>query len=242
MRVIGYIFILLWVLLGFKYCADYKNCSAAALPAEQDRDCPLCYHWGSPEIIQCEEFTTYKDDLLKGIKDDQFLLITSYYNPEESKDAEIGRNRGVSAKALFHKDIAEDRIKIQVKQDQLIKSDQCRNRVSFQLLPEYKPDDGSVTLFLDDKDLSDPEVTKSLDAVVRRAKGNQQYIRIIGHVSDQPSKIANLKVGQKEADLTKSYLISKGIKSNRIITISKGDNEPLPNQKNNRVEIKLTNS
>ena len=243
MRAIAYIFILLWVLLGAKYYGDYKNCSAAALPAEREIECPLCYYWGSPEIHICDEFSDYKAMLLEDMQEGQYLLITSYYNTSESMDAEIGRNRGVSAKALFNNDIDEGNIKIQVRQDQLPKTDRCRQRVTFQLLPVQKPDDGTVTLLVNhDNDLSIPEITESLDQLAQQAKDNKQVIRIIAHVHNQNSKIANVKAGQKRADLTKSYLISKGISSERIITISKGNNEPLSNENSNRVEIKLTNS
>lgn len=248
MKIIGYICILLWALLSFKYCADYKNCpSAAAVAAGADNECPICYRWGSPEAIICDNFESYKESILNDIADDQSLQITSYYNPAESADHEIGRNRGVSAKALFNKVISEERIRINVKLDDKIKSERCIKRVDFQLVStdgsgQSTANDATILYVSSRSDFNDKDVSQSITEVLDQAEGNKKYIRIIAHAFDKTSKIDNIKLGQERADMTRAYFISKGIKNDRIITVSKGNQEPVSDSENNRIEIRITNS
>jgi outer membrane protein OmpA-like peptidoglycan-associated protein len=71
-------------------------------------------------------------------------------------------------------------------------------------------------------------------------------IAIEGHTCNTGTREANLLIAQKRADVTKEYLVKKGIAAHRITTMSKAETEPLaPNDseenkaKNRRVEIKL---
>ena len=69
-------------------------------------------------------------------------------------------------------------------------------------------------------------------------------VQIEGHACDLGSHAVNLQIGQRRADVAKSYLVRKGIAAGRITTVSKGKAEPVvPNtseanrRKNRRVRI-----
>jgi len=56
-------------------------------------------------------------------------------------------------------------------------------------------------------------------------------IKLIGHTDADGSDEFNYKLALNRALETKSLLVAKGINSNRILVISKGEKEPLkPNQ------------
>lgn len=71
-------------------------------------------------------------------------------------------------------------------------------------------------------------------------------IEIGGHTDDIGDEVANLKISQERADACKKYLKSKGIDSNRVVSIGYGESVPLvPNNnaqnraKNRRTEFKI---
>ncbi|MDY8135734.1 OmpA family protein [Aquimarina sp. 2201CG5-10] len=69
-------------------------------------------------------------------------------------------------------------------------------------------------------------------------------VQIVGHTDDKGPEDANLWFGQQRANNVRSYLISQGIISERIVATSKGETDPIvPNSsdenrsKNRRIEI-----
>jgi len=68
----------------------------------------------------------------------------------------------------------------------------------------------------------------TLDVVVRWLKDNPAgQVRIEGHTDDLGAPGANLAVGQKRAASVMSYLVSKGVKAERISIISYGSDRPV---------------
>ncbi|MBN2382377.1 peptidoglycan-associated lipoprotein Pal [bacterium] len=57
-------------------------------------------------------------------------------------------------------------------------------------------------------------------------------IQIEGHCDERGTAEYNLSLGQKRADSTKAYLVSMGIESRRISTISYGEERPLDSGSN----------
>ncbi len=93
----------------------------------------------------------------------------------------------------------------------------------------------------------DKAFTSELDKLAEMMKEHPQLkIEIIGHSCDLGTDPIKNKIAQQRADVVKNYLISKGINSSRLSSISKGDREPLvPNiseenrQKNRRIEFRV---
>ncbi|MFT4735137.1 MAG: outer membrane protein OmpA-like peptidoglycan-associated protein [Algoriphagus sp.] len=67
-------------------------------------------------------------------------------------------------------------------------------------------------------------------------------IQITGHTSGEGDRRANIKLSEDRAKACKSYLVSLGISSSRIITLGRGPDSPVSSlnpEKNRRVEMKI---
>ncbi len=49
----------------------------------------------------------------------------------------------------------------------------------------------------------------------------------IGHTDNQGDRNANIRLGQERADFAKSYLINNGISAAKIVSYSKGSDDPI---------------
>lgn len=100
-----------------------------------------------------------------------------------------------------------------------------------------------------DFDKSDlkPEARAILDKKAGWLRSNPQYrLRIEGNCDNRGSNEYNVALGQRRADAAMKYLISEGIPSNRLSTISYGEERPTCTQeteacwaKNRRDEFSL---
>ena len=100
-----------------------------------------------------------------------------------------------------------------------------------------------------------PSSYKTLnDLVEAMSIKNKMEIEIAGHTDNIGSNEHNLKLSQERANSVRNYLISKGIKANRIIAKGYGTQEPIaPNtnsdgsdnpdgrQQNRRTEVRIIN-
>ena len=88
-----------------------------------------------------------------------------------------------------------------------------------------------------------------LDQVVALLKQNPGLkLSIEGHTSADGSRETNMRLSQARADKVKTYLVSKGIETNRLTAIGFGPDQPLnagrtsvEKAQNRRVELKLSN-
>ncbi len=86
-----------------------------------------------------------------------------------------------------------------------------------------------------------------LDELALALNENPEYfIEIVGHTDDRGDSDVNLKLSQNRADAVRKYLISKGVNSERITAVGKGEDEPIADNeteegraKNRRVEFIL---
>ena len=94
-------------------------------------------------------------------------------------------------------------------------------------------------------DIVASERTK-LDAAARDIKGMKQKIlvRLFGHTDDVGTPEYNLSLGERRANTVKSYLLSKGVPSNKIEVSSFGESKPAVDNatdagraQNRRVEV-----
>ena len=67
-----------------------------------------------------------------------------------------------------------------------------------------------------------------------------------GHTDNVGNAAANLTLGQKRADVIKTYLVSRGVASQKIITDSKGSSTPIADNstdsgraQNRRTELQI---
>lgn len=105
------------------------------------------------------------------------------------------------------------------------------------------------TLFDFDKSVIKPEGRRVLDGFITSLNGSQaryDTVIVIGHTDSIGSDEYNLRLGQRRAESVKAYLISKGIDSRLIKTSSRGEREPIADNrtaegraKNRRVVIEV---
>ena len=95
-------------------------------------------------------------------------------------------------------------------------------------------------------DLLDGSVTQ-LDELAQLIQSNSRLkMEFSGHTDNVGDKTSNMLLSQQRADAIRYYLIKKGVNPARIISIGKGESEPISNnltesdrQQNRRVEITI---
>lgn len=87
---------------------------------------------------------------------------------------------------------------------------------------------GDRVLFAVDQSTLTPQAMATLDAQAQWLLTNSDYLAVIeGHADEQGTREYNLALGARRANAVREYLISKGIPSSRIRTISYGKERPL---------------
>ena len=106
----------------------------------------------------------------------------------------------------------------------------------------------SADAFFDfDKSVLKPEGKAKLDKLVYDLKSvTLEIIVAVGHTDSIGSDAYNIKLGDRRAGAVKAYLVSKGIEPMRVYTDSKGERQPVADNRtaagramNRRVEIEV---
>lgn len=103
------------------------------------------------------------------------------------------------------------------------------------------------TLFDFDKSVIKPAGKAMLNGLVEKLRNvNVEVIVAVGHTDSVGTDTYNQKLGQRRADAVKAYLVSQGVPANRIYTDSKGESQPVADNrtregraKNRRVEVEV---
>jgi OOP family OmpA-OmpF porin len=118
--------------------------------------------------------------------------------------------------------------------------------------PAPAPTSEKVTFAADaffdfDKAVLKPEGKAKLNDLVSKLQDlNLEVIIAVGHTDSIGSDKYNQKLSVRRAEAVKSYLVSKGVESNRVYTEGKGEKQPVATNKtaagraqNRRVEIEV---
>lgn len=92
-----------------------------------------------------------------------------------------------------------------------------------------------------------PEGRAKLNSLVAAINTvNLEVVIAVGHTDSVGTDAYNLKLGQRRAAAVKAYLVSQGIAANRVYTESKGESQPVADNKtaagrakNRRVEVEV---
>ncbi|MCI0506259.1 MAG: OmpA family protein [Gammaproteobacteria bacterium] len=89
-----------------------------------------------------------------------------------------------------------------------------------------------------------PDVRQAIEAHVERLKTHAKLIRIEGHADERGTDAYNKELGMRRADAIRDLLISMGVSSSQIETVSFGEKNPVVLgsgeavwEKNRRVEL-----
>lgn len=104
------------------------------------------------------------------------------------------------------------------------------------------------TLFDFDKSVIKPEGRQMLDGLIGKINKefNLEVVIAVGHTDSIGTDAYNQKLGLRRAEAVKAYLVSRGIEKSRVYTESKGERQPVADNKtaqgrakNRRVEIEV---
>jgi OOP family OmpA-OmpF porin len=88
------------------------------------------------------------------------------------------------------------------------------------------------TLFDFDRSVIKPEGRIRLDNFLKELFGvKYEVVIVVGHTDSIGSDQYNMKLGLRRAEAVKAYLVSKGMNANQIRTSSKGEREPIADNK-----------
>ena len=88
------------------------------------------------------------------------------------------------------------------------------------------------SLFDFDRTVIKPEGRAELDQLVAKLKTvNTELIIAVGHTDSVGSDTYNLQLGQRRSEAVKQYLVSQGLEAGRVYTDSKGEREPVADNK-----------
>ncbi len=98
-----------------------------------------------------------------------------------------------------------------------------------------------------DKSVLKPEARSKLDELVAQVRNiNLEVVIAVGHTDSIGTDAYNQRLSVRRAEAVKSYLVSRGIESNRVYTEGKGEKQPIADNKsaagrakNRRVEIEV---
>lgn len=104
------------------------------------------------------------------------------------------------------------------------------------------------TVYFDfDRSTIKQEAQTSLNSLGDHLRGNTTQVQVDGHCDERGTTEYNLALGERRATSVKDYLVQLGVDSNRLSTISYGEEKPAAQghteaewSKNRRVEFTLT--
>jgi len=87
---------------------------------------------------------------------------------------------------------------------------------------------GDRVLFAVDQSTLSPSAQSTLDGQAQWLMSNTEYTaRIEGHADEQGTREYNLALGARRAAAVRDYLVSRGVPSSRLTTVSFGKERPL---------------
>lgn len=262
MRSLGICIVLfLWILFGWKTCTDATACcgndTGAVTPivSKAENACPICFNYNESKPIPCNDWTSYRDGLLKDIDEDDNLELTIQKGEKESQD--IANKRADAIVALFVDHLPADRIKVKTTTTKLSESDKisCISRTAFRNIKVNAVNENIVEVdnksiiyfpFNSTKKLRNSNVESYLNDVADKVKKSKERVRLTGHTDNVDSPEFNMDLGMRRANVIKQYLISKGVSPSQLIASSKGESMPIATNetaegraKNRRTELEI---
>ena len=217
----------------------------------------LSFNWGEVNPNLGSNWETYKNSLVNGMGDDQNLEIKGLYNPDEENNTtyeNLGLARANEVLKLLSPPIPSDRLQVTSGSiDQSVEEGESFSAIDFRTfikknnIDESIPDRTIIRFQQNSTNrIEDPEVEAYLAKVAERIMNSGERISLTGHTDRLGTYASNLELGKRRADAIKSYLISRGVQSSKILVDSKGETSPIASNstdvgraQNRRVELQI---
>lgn len=253
--VIFWIALILWLILGYFYYDSSCECcndnsdqktelseSTKVAPAPivesiKNATGPLMFRWSDGSTITGDGWEAKRQQILDGLKDHQILEITGLYRADETNNTtfeNLGIARANETSKLFIPPLDQDNIRLigkltsgEVNKDDPFVSASFKNLINTANIKEI--DDKTIIRFPfnSTNKLNDTEVEAYLNDVADRLKNSGERVRLTGFTDNIGSTISNLTLGERRAEIIKQYLLGKGVPADKILTLSKGESNPI---------------
>jgi OmpA-OmpF porin, OOP family len=260
---------LLWLLLGWKYYTDFSKCCDAkgdeSLGAVGDTTAsqgsvavlgPLLYKYNSGDAITNDKWPARKAEILSQLRDSQMLKITGLYRDDETNNTSF-ENLGIARADAASKLLVTEEQSLKVilssklvdgATDQSNPFEACEFDYLTVSSNIVETEDKTIIRFPfnSTNKLNSSEVENYLNDVAERVKASGETISLVGHTDNVGDDGSNMALGQRRADIVKSYLVSKGVAADKINATSQGEAQPIADngtdagrQENRRTELQI---
>lgn len=197
---------------------------------------PILFNYGQDQTVLGKDWSSYKNQLLSRLKDGELLEITGRYTADEKAPAGFANMGEARAdKTRIALGLSKDRVILKgLRSSSGVDKNAPYEAVSFRNLAKIKSIDESVANqtvirfpYNSTNKLADKEVEDYLRKVAKRVKASGERIQLTGHTDSSGRNDYNMNLGKRRANIIKQFLVRQGVKSNQIVTLSKGESEPV---------------
>ncbi len=257
--------IAIWLLLGWLMRRDYCRCccgpkdaaiGAVSKDSLKNDTGPIMFNYSSDKAITGEGFAAYKKDLLSMLDKDHILEFNGWYRADEKNSStfeNLGMARAHDARKLFP-EVDEKNVRYLSSLIEKAIPDKSQPFASCEIASRLNQENvkevANKTLIYFPSNsvnkINSKEVEAYLMDVALRVKKSNEKVKLVGNTDNQGEDEANLKLGQRRADVIKSFLVSKGVNAASITASSSGEKSPIASNdteedraKNRRTELEI---
>ena len=227
-------------LLGWLYYNDYTTCCTNGLKNKEQPPAInklLLFQWSSPEPAAGADWQQLKDSLVALTNDTSKLEITAWYCIDEvgpiTPDS-FGSERLIAVRALFPE--VEDKNIILIARE--VRCDSQDKKLPFEaagfsirkVTKNIIETEEETTIYFPDNSTRKPEaadVENYLNNVAARVIASGESILLTGFTDTYESKLSNISLGRKRAEIIRNYLVSRGVAEDKIKVTSEGEQSPV---------------
>jgi OOP family OmpA-OmpF porin len=237
---------------GWVYVCKIKDKCPAAHTTVTKSQSAISFAYNSSETVLGTKYKTFKQDISSKLGENSVLKIVGLYSSSETNSSafdNLGIARAVAAQSLFS-EVDQSRFMLDSKQQDFDSADQSIEALEFYILIKNKfveeANFGGILRF-EEGDVA-VGINPKLDAYLTflSLEKKDKMLDIIGHSDDKGDEGENNRLGLARANRIKALLVSKGMDSNRLKSMSKGQSVPLADNgteegraTNRRVEIHI---
>ncbi len=198
---------------------------------------PLVFNWSASEPVINPEWEEWKQNMLAAMTPGQMLEITGLYAPGESNTSQydnLGEARANEIVKLLSPQLESTQIQLQSKSAAVAETGKAYAAWETRIFTKTVTIDESIVdkvvirfPFNSARRIADPEIERYLDQMAQKVIRSGESLRITGHSDNIGPRDANMSVGLERANAVKDHLIRKGVEPGKILTLSKGQSEPV---------------